>query len=143
MLKTKYVTSDDYFSYFGENLAKFFDENDNPSDAMNAFLLRIENRMEAFINARCFKNIGACWRVFTDFQKEHYKRALLEQAYYVVHNGDLSVDSGYDPMKGEVSSVNSIQSRVLSQNAINELKTCGIWNRKITADSDLSIFYWG
>lgn len=142
-LKTKYITSDDYFRYFGENLQKFFDENsDNPSDAVNSFLIRIENRMETFLNAKCFKNIGSIYCHFSDFQKEHYKRALLEQAYYVIHNGDLSVDSGYDPTKGEIASVNDISSRTISQNAINELKVCGLWTRKITGQSWLYPFMW-
>ena len=99
-LKTKYITADDFKQYFGIDLEAELKTNDNPSDEVNAFLKRIENRMGAFINARFYKNVDIDYKHFTDYQKEHYKLALLEQANYVLTQGDVSVDSGYDIESG-------------------------------------------
>ena len=52
------------------------------------------------------------------------------------------MDSGYDPTKGEIASVNDIISRTISQNAINELKVCGLWTRKITGQNWFYPFMW-
>ena len=73
-LKTKYITADDFKQYFGIDLEVELKTNDNPSDEVNAFLKRIENRMGAFINARFYKNVDIDYKHFTDYQKEHYKR---------------------------------------------------------------------
>ena len=65
---------------------------------------------------------------FTDYQKYHYKHALLEQAIYIYKNGDISVDSGYDPDKGEVARP---ERYAIAPNCKAELRLCGIWNRNI------------
>lgn len=130
-LKTKYITADDFKMYFGIDLEAELKTNDNPSDEVNAFLLRIENRMCAFINANFYKNVDIDFKKFTDYQKEHYKLALLEQANYVLTQGDISVDSGYDVESGIKASREDLVKISISPNARNELILCGLWNRKI------------
>lgn len=130
-LKTKYITADDFKQYFGIDLEAELKTNDNPSNEVTAFLKRIENRMCAFINARFYKNVDIDYKHFTDYQKEHYKLALLEQANYVLTQGDVSVDSGYDIESGVKADRKILDSIKISSNAIDELILCGLWNRKI------------
>ena len=130
-LQTKYITPDEFTEYFGINLYAELEDDANPSDKVLRFLKRIENRMESFIDAKFNRNINMLYPEFTDYQKEHYKLALLEQAIYVFKNGDISTDSGYDPEEGEKSSIGKLQEKVIAPNAKNELILCGLWNRNI------------
>ena len=131
MLQTRYITPDDFKTYFGIDLGAQLKGNANPSDKANAFLIRIEDRMESFLNAKFFKRITDEWTRFTDWQKEQYKKALLEQAIYIFRNGDISVDSGYEPVEGIKISRHAIEELSLAPNALNYLRLCGLWSRHI------------
>ena len=142
-LQTRYITPDEFTEYFGIDLGAQLQGNANPSDKANAFLKRIEDRMESFINAHFFKKVTDEWPVFSDYQKEHYKLALLEQAIYVFRNGDISVDSGYEPEQGIVISRHAVQELSMAPNAINELILCGLWNRQFAGTMAGWFFLWG
>lgn len=141
-LKTKYITKDDFKTYFGIDLDIELKDDDNTSNKANAFLLRIENRMSAFLNARFYKNIEIEFPKFSNYQKEHYKLALLEQAYYVLLNGDISADSGYSVVDGKKISRNELNGIKISSNAIDELILCGLWNRHIKTRSRGALDGW-
>ena len=134
-LLTRYITSDDFKEYFGIDLGAELVDTDNPSDKVNAFLKRIEDRMETFLNKHFFKNVTDLYPHFTDYQKYHYKLALLEQAYYVFKNGDISTDSGYDPEKGIVASKHARTEITLAPNAKDHLELTGLWTRYIGGGS--------
>ena len=131
MLQSKYITPDDFLEYTTIDLGAALKGNANPSDKAYAFLNRIEVRMEAYLNANFFKRVSDEWPTFTDYQKLHYKYALLEQALYVFKNGDISVDSGYEPNEGIKISRESIKELTIAPNAIDHLQLTGLWSRKI------------
>lgn len=141
-LRTKYITPDEYKDYFGESLDRLQD-NDNPSNKKVAFLKRIENRMEALIDSECFRRVDREYPYFSEYQKLHYKRALLEQAYYVFYNGDVSTDSGIDPEKGVVITREAIEKASLAPNAKRELQLCGLWTKKIRMSDWANSGLWG
>ena len=143
MLQTRYITPDEFTEYFGIDLGKELKGNANPSDKAMAFLRRLEDRMEAFINAHFFKRVTDEWPCFTDWQKEHYKLALLEQGIYVFRNGDISVDSGYEPEQGITASRNAIKELSMAPNAIDHLIECGLWNRQFAGAMAGWFFIWG
>ena len=130
-LHTQYITPDDFLTYFGIDLGARLKGDANPSDKADAFIMRIENRMEAFLNANFFKNVSIEYLNMSDYQKEKYRMALLEQAYYVFKNGDISVDSGYDPDKGEIINVKTLKNIVIAPNAKNYLRESGLWTGHI------------
>lgn len=130
-LNTKYITLDDFKVYFGIDLNAELRDDFNPSNTGLAFLKRIEDRMESLIDAECFKKVSREYPHFSNYQKEHYKRALLEQAIYIFRNGDITVDSGMDPDEGVVIPLETIQSAILAPNAKRELELCGLWSKKI------------
>lgn len=126
-LKSKYVTIDEFNTYFAVNLESMMRE---PGSA-SALLYRTENRVASYLNANFYKNIDTIYPVFTDYQKEHYKLALMEQVMYVIKNGDLSLDSGYDSNSGIVASRTQLKSIIMCENAKQELILCGLWNTHI------------
>lgn len=131
ILKSKYITADDFKMYFGIDLDVELKDDDNPSNKVNAFLVRIENRVEAYLNGAFYRNVEMEYPTFTDYQKKHYKLALLEQAYYVLTQGDISVDSGYSQDEGVKISRKHIDEIKIGSNAKDELLLCGVWCRKI------------
>lgn len=133
-LKSKYITADDFKMYFGIDLESELKSDDNPSNTANAFLYRIETRLSAYINATFYRNVDLEYGEFTDYQKEHYKLALLEQAYYVLRNGDISSDSGYDPEHGVIAPNGELNNIMLSTNCKQQLMLCGLWCRKIKSN---------
>lgn len=126
-IRTKYITPDDFRDYFGIDLGMTLKGNANPSDKANAFIKRLEDRMESYLNAHFFKNVSDEWTHFTDFQKEKYRLALLEQAIYVFENGDISVDSGYEPDEGIKITRDEVNRLTIAPNAINNLRMTGLW----------------
>lgn len=128
---TRYITADEFREYTGIDLAEELQDTSNPSDKVNAFLKRVEDRMEAYLNAHLFKNVSDLWTRFSDIQKAYYKRALLEQAYYVFKNGDISADSGYDPERGIIVSKHALTEITLAPNAKDCLRMTGLWSGHI------------
>jgi len=135
-LQTKYITPEDFLTYTGIDLGAQLKGNANPSDKAISFLMRIEVRMEAFMNANFFKNVSDCWPHFSDYQKLHYKYALLEQALYVFRNGDISIDSGYEPDEGIKLDPTARKKIIIAPNAQDHLQLCGLWSRHISRTLD-------
>lgn len=131
MLQTKYVTLDEFKEYFGIDLSVELEDDANSSNKANAFLKRIEDRMETYLNSNFYRNVELEYPKFSDYQKKHYKRALLEQAIYVLKNGDISVDSGYDGDRGQIISKGNLKKLIIAENCKQELILCGLWCRKI------------
>ena len=138
MLQTKYITLDEFQEYFNVDLR---DELGGEAQALS-FLTRVENRMEAFINSNFNRNITFEYPAFTNYQKEHYKLALLEQSIYIFRNGDISVDSGFDVEKGIVANKNSLKALSIAPNCENELRLCGLWCRQIRSNRNTFGLNW-
>lgn len=137
MLKTKYITLDDIKNYLGEDLRLAL----GSEESAIAFVVRIENRLETFIDANFNRSIEREYPCFSDYQKKHYKQALLEQVIYIYKNSDISVDSGYDIDKGEIISRAKIKQLSIAPNTRDELILCGLWNRQIRYNRR-NILWW-
>ena len=123
-LQTRFITLDDFQNYFQIDLRL---EMGSQEKAIG-FLVRIEDRLETFINSAFNVRITREYPYFTDYQKAHYKLALLEQAIYIFRNSDLSVDSGYDLDRGEIGKP---KDHAIAPNCKENLMLCGIWNRNV------------
>lgn len=130
-IKTKYITPDDFKDYFGIDLKLELESQGNPSNTAESFIKRIEDRVATFIDASFYRQVDKEYPKFTDYQREHYSKALLEQAMYVFKNGDISVDSGYNMDTGEIASNETILKKIIAPNCKNELILCGLWSRQI------------
>lgn len=123
-LQTRYITLDEFKEYFDIDLT---DEFKTVNEAQH-FIERTTFRLETYVDSKFNANIANKYSNFSNYQKLHYKHALLEQLIYVFRNGDISVDSGYDPERGEIART---ERYVIAPNAKDELRLCGIWNRNI------------
>lgn len=129
--KTRYITADEFKQYFGIDLQIELPNGDNESGKVAAYIARIENRLEAWINANYFYNVTRFWETLNNNQKEQYKYALLEQAYYVLRMGDISVDSGYDKERGIIAGRSTINELSVAPNAMLHLENGGFLNTRI------------
>lgn len=131
MIKTKYITADDYKQYFGEDLNVILPDDDVPNGKADRFIMRVEDDVALFLETKCFKRIDEQYVSLSDYQKQCYKKALLNQVNYKVNNGDIGNDSGYDPTTGVVAQRGNIVDIVLSPKAIDYLRLAGLYNRNI------------
>lgn len=131
MLKTKYITADEYKQYFGDDLNVILPNDDMPNGKAERFIARVEDDVALFLETKCFKRIDEKYWELSDYQKECYKKALLNQVYYKVNNGDIGNDSGYDPSTGVIAHRNNIVDIVLSPKTTDYLRLAGLYNRII------------
>lgn len=131
MIKTKYITADDYKQYFGEDLNVILPDDDVPNGKADRFIMRVEDDVALFLETKCFKRIDEQYVSLSDYQKQCYKKALLNQVNYKVNNGDIGNDSGYDPTTGVVAQRSNIVDIVLSPKAVDYLRLAGLYNRNI------------
>ena len=129
-MEPRFISSDDFYNYWGIDLIEKLKNNGNPSNKANIFLRRIENNLMAWIDANTFRNLS--WYDLSDFQLENFKYALLEQAMYVYRNTDISLDSGYDPEKGIIVSKNELEAITICSPALIFLKLAGLYNLTVT-----------
>lgn len=130
-IKSRYVNADEFKIYSGIDLMQNFADNDNPSDQVEGFIFRIETLLENWINAHFFKTITSEYPKLTDNQKRLYKIALMEQMIYVLRNGDITTDSGYNMTTGKIADINDINKIIICRNALDALKCAGILTTKI------------
>lgn len=139
MIQTQYITLDEFQELFPEiNVVADF----GSQEKALAFLKRIEMRMETFLASNFHKNIGREFARFNDFQKQHYKQALLEQCIYIYKNSDITVDSGYDLDKGVIANIETIKKLKIAPNAKEELVLCGLWSRHIGGCDGSDLMGW-
>lgn len=141
-MKTRYITKDEFKEYTGIDLDIELKDDDNPSNKANTFLFKVEIRLATFLDANFARLIDDEYKEFSDYQKIHYKYALLEQALYVLKNHDISVDSGYDPENGKIISQRDLMSITISPNAKQHLMLCGMWCKKLSTKGRLGIEGW-
>ena len=122
-----FVKPSDYFNYHGVDLDAELELNDNESNKSNIFLMKIEDKLLARMD-----NIACRVRNFdriSEFQKECIQKAILIQAEYIIRNGDLFTDSGYDMEKGKIIDVTDLKEIQICPTAYEYLMNSGIWSR--------------
>lgn len=123
----KFVSVSDFFNYWGIDLNAKLKGFDNLSNKGNLFLARVERNLLNYVDARTYRNY--IWENLEGKQLEGLQTAILEQAMYVYRNGDVSLDSGYDPTKGRVEDRNYLDTIAICEPALNALKNAGLYNQ--------------
>lgn len=95
MIRTRprFVTPSDFQNYTGKNLKSIL-KSDGVNNFDNLFLMRVEDRLLVAIDKMSFRTYS--FDHLTEFQKENLQKAIIEQAEYILRNGDIYTDSGYD-----------------------------------------------
>lgn len=129
------VTPEEFLEYTGINLAVELRGTDhragNPSNAVEAWLERNRIRVNTWIEQHYTGGLGFGFREPTDYEKYHYKLALLEQDYYVFKNGDIASDSGRDDNGAMRMSRDDIKELSLALETIRHLNLAGLYRRSI------------
>lgn len=127
-LQTKYITLDELREYEPDcDLVEAYGSREKAL----AFLYRLEKRMATWLDVNYFQKIDQMYPEFSEYQKEQYKLALLEQAIYVWRNSDISTDSGYEPDEGEKINRNTLKNIKIAPNAEENLINCGLICREV------------
>lgn len=124
-VQNKYVSLDEFKQYSGYDLEQMLGEGAIP------FVNRTEIRLEAFLEARLFQKVSQLYPTFSDYQKVCYKYAIMEQMIYIIVNGDISVDAGYDIDSLKLINNEQKLKKVIAPNAIDQLMNCGLWTLKM------------
>ena len=125
----RFVKIDDYFNYTGKNLSEMLQLNANESNQANIFLKNVESDLMSRVDAISFRIYP--WEHLSPFQLECLQEAIILQADYVIRNGDMMSDSGYEPERGFVASMDRIQEVALSPKSKDRLIKCGLLNHVI------------
>lgn len=143
-INTREITLDEFREYTGIDLsAELKEDGGNPGSTAAAFLKRNSSRLEAYLEANYHRRIETCYRQLNDRQKEKYKLALIEQSLYVFKNGDISVDSGYDPASGPKATPRYLADAYLAPNAKNYLMQAGILSRELSTKGRMGALPYG
>lgn len=124
-----YVTKDDYRNFSGIDLGLELRDLDDTSNKVNIFINSIENWCETFLAYHSTKELKL--NELTADQTAHYKRGIMYQIQWVLRNGDVSSDSGYDPNQGPVVDVAYLRKISLAPNAMMEFNLAGVLSRKV------------
>lgn len=136
-LKQKQVTNDEFKVYSGKDLTLYLTDSDNPSNEVQAFLYRKQLNIDTFIEAQMFKQIR--YENMSDYQKQHYKVAVMEQIIYELRNGEISTDSGYDNEVGALSNVDYLTYITIAPETKRHLQVAGLWSRKVKGSRTFDI----
>ena len=126
---TKYITRDDYRYFSGIDLEIELKDNDDSSNKVNMFISRIEDWCENYLQYNTGQKID-----YSKLEPEslnYFKKGIMYQIEYVLRNGDMSNDSGYNPESGGITEPNYLQNISLAPNAKMVFMLGGLYSRKI------------
>ena len=126
ILEPQYVTVDDFNNYHGVNLREILRNDGNDSYQAERFLAREELKFINWIDNTTFRRLP--YSQLNERQLKLFRCAILEQVMYVIKNGDIGLDSGYDPEKGVIADSDTLNSLRVSQVAIDLLSNAGLFN---------------
>lgn len=138
------VTPEEFLEYSGINLSETIKRygNGNPSERVESFLRRNRIRLNNWIDSHFGRPIGPQFNDPTDYQKFHYKLALIEQDIYCLRNGDIATDSGLDENYSLRLSRADVEELSLAPEAKRNLILAGLWNANIGARYGFSMRWW-
>lgn len=136
-LKQQQITNDEFKIYSGKDLTLYLTDSDNPSNEVKAFLYRKQLNIDTFIEAQMFKQLR--YENMSDYQKQHYKVAVMEQIIYELRNGEISTDSGYDNEVGALSNIDYLTYITIAPETKRHLQVAGLWSRKVKGSRTFDI----
>ncbi|MCR4661680.1 MAG: hypothetical protein K5765_06775 [Clostridia bacterium] len=125
----QFVTVDDFNNYWGMNLRNLLRSNDNESVQAEGFLARVEDRLMNWIDNNTFRRIK--YTELSKLQYENWQKAILTQAMYMLKNGDLGIESGFDIENGIKVPRSDLVELEVCQAAIDYLSNAGLFNLNV------------
>lgn len=129
-IKCRFITPEEFEQYKGINLSNMLSDHN-----AERFIMNVEDDLDNLLHSRIGKNLTWLLPHLNSAQKLLFKKAVIEQVYYVFRNGDIRADSGYNPDTGKVADQKYLNSVSISPKAVSYLQRAGIWTLKITGAS--------
>lgn len=129
----KYVHPEDYIALFNVDLNDILPDGANPSNKAEIFLGMCEDVVTNFINSNFAYTVEGQYPTFSDFQKEHWKKAILWEAHYLLKNGELHNRSGFEEGRGFIATQEQINDAICAPETKQNLVQCGLWNTHISS----------
>ena len=142
-LKSRYINNDNFREYTGRDLEQEYQlaGDSNQSAAVDRFIARVELRLVAYINKMFNKQIDSDWFYWSEKQKLNFKYALCEQIEYMLINGDIALDSGYDKKEGAKIGKAHLTEITLCEPCLAFLHNVGLTYRGIRPRTALGLNY--
>lgn len=111
----KYITKDDYLKAKGIDLSIELQDDDNKSNKVERFVNEItdwciEHLILNYADNTCLLD----WDNLSEKRQEWFRRGVIEQIEYILRNGLITLDSGYN---SEINSIVNLSQLYLAPNA--------------------------
>jgi hypothetical protein len=140
------MTADEYkkqfadtYGYDLEDSSVLPDEGITQSKKVERFLLRVTAIIDAYIVGI---NPNHNYANLTAKQIADYNNALLEQGYYMLKAGDVSLMSGFDPVTNALINIDDLRRRTVAPLAISYLTRSSICYRGISTHKIREELIW-
>lgn len=121
------VTNEDYLQYTGVDLnaeltsMAINDVGDNPAP-------RFISGVEDYCKEELMFNYSWNGEFATDYQKAQFKKGVIHQIQYILRNGSISVDSGYNAQNGTIVPRSELLKIGMAPNAFRAFRLGGMAN---------------
>lgn len=124
----RFVTPSDYYNYYGTNLDEVLRSDANDSNKANLFLMQVEDLLLSWVDMVSPGHMPWDECKNHPYAYESLQKAILAQAQYVLINGNLFMDSGYDPQKGFLTNFDQLKDAAICEPAKTYLKNSGLFS---------------
>lgn len=140
------VSPEEFQQYTGINLVfRLVEGNMVDGDshaAAQAFIERIQRRLNNYIDTHFSGNIGKFYFKPSDNQRYHYKLAVIEQVLYIFSNTAITESMGLNDDGYPILSKNDIRQREIGIECQRELELAGLWTRSLNSGMGFYSFWW-
>lgn len=122
-----------FYAYYQKKIEELREDHPQYGEMTNAALINIQ---DDFVTAEIKRrNVYFTWEKLTSVQRDVYDKALAQQIYYVLTEGDFAAMSGYDIVTNTFAPQEELAKRALSPAARQTLAGAGLFYSGLGAPS--------
>ena len=118
-----------FTQYYEKNIESLRSVNPQFAEMTNTALIHIQ---DDFLTAEVKKrNVNFSMEKLSAYQRAEYDKALVQQLFYVLVEGDFNAVSGYDQTTNTFAPASELRARALSPAARQTLTAAGLFYRAL------------